>query len=65
MSKRTVYAVVLDDYDIYNIEGIFETLEEAKKCKAYLNKTNKMWKSIREIDDFVIQDKFNGKDWGK
>ena len=61
--SKTVYAVVISDYDIYSIVGIYTSQEEAEKAEAFFKKYDKMWKSYYHIDEYLLDEVFNEKDF--
>lgn len=58
-----IYAVTLSDYDLFQIEGIFTTEEEAKKFEQFMNKIDKSEKLNRGIEYYDLHNTFDQNYW--
>ena len=57
------YVVVYEDYDYYNIKGVFTNKENAEKCKKYEEKISSKYGG--NVDIVEIENLDDGMDYDK
>jgi hypothetical protein len=59
---RTVYLVVISDYDVYDIQAIYSSKEEASKHYAAAKRDKKnIWRQYYIINEYEVEDKYDPK----